>query len=446
MARVQIISLSLVVLLCTSLTLSTPDDSFQDLMYNYYSVQDQESTEPGPRIETSKETATKPAGEFGMTLSGMMTALADIQRRGDLMLEGVRIQAEKLQEINQQIQYKKSEYDELSQEVNRLRDEKNSLTTRVKNLRKEKNAVVLDVEGHKDHMQKMQDAAEPLLNEINTKTVDLQAIEEKIKVKKQALLSAAAGGSTGKVAILNQLSASEKAAVCVNLPDVAPIPVIDGSELNTVYMVLFASVLGNVVLLAPLLFNLIDQVSRSDMDLPSILTELDSVSPDIIRNLNKNLGPAVNQLSKNIQPHMNQFTKNLPAQMNNINKNLQPAMNKMNKLNKNLTKNLTKNINNLKPSMDQLIKQNLRPTKDKATQFSSLLKKSSQGHQMPALPRKPTKQRNYGQKMNKSKMAATSAKPNMDELKFVSDKLDNFEQRFKNRFIQDSYYNLPRSL
>ena len=29
-------------------------------------------------------------GEFGMTLSGMMNALADIQRRGDLMLEGVR--------------------------------------------------------------------------------------------------------------------------------------------------------------------------------------------------------------------------------------------------------------------------------------------------------------------------------------------------------------------
>jgi len=443
MAKVQIISLSLVVLLCASLAQSAPDDSFQDLMFNYYSVQDEESTEPGPRIEKSKESATKPAGEFGMTLSGMMTALADIQRRGDLMLEGVRIQAEKLDEINKQIQYKKSEYDELTQEVNRLREEKNSLTIRVKNLRKEKNAVVLDVEGHKDHMQKMQAAAEPLLNEINTKTVDLQAIEEKIKVKKQALIAAASGGTTGKTAIINQLTASEKAEYCVNVPDLAPLPIIDGSDVNTVYMVLFASVLGNVILGAPLLFSLIDQVSRSDMDLPSILTELDSVSPDIIKNLNKNLGPAVNQLSKNIQPTMNHFTKNLPAQMHKLNKNLKPAMSKMSKLNKNLTKNLTKNISNLKPSMDQLIKQNLRPTKDKAVQFTSnLLKKSSQ---VPALPRKSLKQRNYGQK-TKSKMAATSAKPNMDELKFVADKLDNFEQRFKNRFVQDAYYNLPRSL
>jgi hypothetical protein len=62
---------------------------------------------------------------------------------------------------------------------------------------------------------------------------------------------------------------------------------------------------------------------------------------------------------------MNHFTKNLPAQMHKLNKNLKPAMSKMSKLNKNLTKNLTKNISNLKPSMDQLIKQNLRPTKVK---------------------------------------------------------------------------------
>ena len=46
----------------------------------------------------------------------------------------------------------------------------------------------------------------------------------------------------------------------MNVPDLAPLPIIDGSDVNTVYMVLFASVLGNVILGAPLLFSLIDQV------------------------------------------------------------------------------------------------------------------------------------------------------------------------------------------
>ena len=86
-------------------------------------------------------------------------------------------------------------------------------------------------------------------------------------------------------------------------------------------------------------------------------------------------------------------------------------------------------------------------------QFSTLLKKSSQvqpSHQPSKKPtsnptKKAMRKRLYGQKTG-NKMAPTSAKPNMDELKFVSDKLDNFEQRFKNRFIQDAYYNLPRSL
>jgi len=130
-------------------------------------------------------------------------------------------------------------------------------------------------------------------------------------------------------------------------------------------------------------------------------------------------------------------------------------------LNKNLTKNLNTHISAVQQNiknhpakmMEQLIKQNLRPTKDKAMQFSTLLKKSSQvqpSHQPSKKPtphsnKKTMRKRLYGQKTS-NKMAPTSAKPNMDELKFVSDKLDNFEQRFRNRFVQDAYYNLPRSL
>lgn len=464
MAKLQTITFSLVILLCTISLSISQEDSFQDLMYEYYSIQNADSYDelvPDARKETASEEPAKPAGEFGMTLSGMMNALADIQRRGDLMLEGVRIQAEKLEEINQKIAVRRKEYEDLTIEVNKMKEEKKSLGRNIVSLRREKDAVVIDVAGHKDKMTKMQAAAEPLLNEINTKKLDLQNIEEQLRVKKAALIAAATNSNEGKTALIAQLTASEKAAYCIDVPNVAPVPIIEGSLASTVYIALFASVLGNVVLGAPLIFSLIDQVSRSDMDLPAILNELEGVSPTVIKNLNKNLGPAVNQLTKNIEPHMNQLTKNLQPHVNQLNKNMQNLQPAVNKLNKNLSQNMKK-VQSLKPSMEQLIKMNLRPNTDKAMQFSSLLKKSGQemGHgqkqqqqqhvskKMNKPQRKQNKKRNYGSKMNPSRKPTASKTPvkPSNELKFVTDKLDNFEQRFKNRFTQDVYYDLPRSL
>jgi len=286
----QYILSTLVVCLCISTSKPDPDDSFEDLVYEYYTFTNSQLYDDIPldrdleqeedsiassaefleRIGDITEVGTnQKKNDFGMTLTGMMNALNDIQLRGDKMLQSVRIQQERLQELESQVEIVKEEKAGLEREVKNLAQEKVKIAEEMEGLRIEKDAVILDVQQSNGQIDRMKTEIQPLVNQVNQRRLELINFDQQIKTKKSEL-------SKLKTELASAVSGgSEKLGnVTVAVPSSA--------NLSPFWPFLILSLLVNVFFLGPYIPSLIDQISRSDFELPPTLTEgLTKLSPTI---------------------------------------------------------------------------------------------------------------------------------------------------------------------
>merc|ERR1719430_1014111 len=100
--------------------------------------------------------------EFGVTLSGMMGALAEIQKKGDSMLAGIRRQRQILGELETRAAEAERRRQEEEVRILQLEDDRQQLETQMKELR-----------GEKEKITRMRSGLEPLLNQVSTQKANL---------------------------------------------------------------------------------------------------------------------------------------------------------------------------------------------------------------------------------------------------------------------------------
>lgn len=136
---------------------SSPDTSQQDSV---------DGVNPPPPVKD----------EFGATLSGMMGALAEIQKKGDSMLAGIRKQREVLNQLEERAALAETRRKEEEAAIVELESERIDLEQKV--------AAMQEAE---EKMSQTKSALQPLLSEVSTRTAELRNFETAINAKKQEL-------------------------------------------------------------------------------------------------------------------------------------------------------------------------------------------------------------------------------------------------------------------
>jgi len=167
--------------------------SLEELVYDYYTdgwLQTEESSgEDGANIlerldlekefidDTDMEDTDLPAkDEFGTTLHGMMGALADIQRKGDSMLAGIRKQRQVLSELETR-----------AAEAERRRQEEEVIIFLLEEEKEELQEKLESMKIQQKELERAQSTLEPLLSEVSTRTFQLQKFDSDIRNKKAEL-------------------------------------------------------------------------------------------------------------------------------------------------------------------------------------------------------------------------------------------------------------------
>jgi len=114
--------------------------------------------------------------EFGATLSGMMGALAEIQKKGDSMLAGIRRQREVLNQLEERAALAETRRKEEEVAIVELESERIALEQNVASMQEAE-----------EKMSQTKSALQPLLSEVSTRTAELRNFESAISAKKQEL-------------------------------------------------------------------------------------------------------------------------------------------------------------------------------------------------------------------------------------------------------------------
>jgi len=114
--------------------------------------------------------------EFGATLSGMMGALAEIQKKGDSMLAGIRRQREVLNQLEERAALAETRRKEEEAAIAELESERIDLEQKVASMHEAE-----------EKMSQTKSALQPLLSEVSTRTAELRNFESAISAKKQEL-------------------------------------------------------------------------------------------------------------------------------------------------------------------------------------------------------------------------------------------------------------------
>jgi len=174
------------------------DTSLEDLVYDYYAAAWEG---PQGRLEdalvvtnpdyvdemaSSADYSQQPSAdgdnpppvqdEFGATLSGMMGALAEIQKKGDSMLAGIRRQREVLNQLEERAAQAETRRKEEEAAIVKLESERIDLEEKVDSMKEAE-----------EKMTQTKSALQPLLSEVSTRTAELRDFESAINAKKQEL-------------------------------------------------------------------------------------------------------------------------------------------------------------------------------------------------------------------------------------------------------------------
>jgi len=175
------------------------ETSLEDLVYDYYAAAwdgpqgrleealvvtnpdytDEMATSPDYSAQASDDLLPAPApvkDEFGATLSGMMGALAEIQKKGDSMLAGIRRQREVLNQLEERASLAETRRKEEEAAIAELESERVGLEEKVASMKEAE-----------EKMSQTKSALQPLLSEVSTRTAELRDFESAINAKKQEL-------------------------------------------------------------------------------------------------------------------------------------------------------------------------------------------------------------------------------------------------------------------
>jgi len=174
------------------------ETSLEDLVYDYYAAawdgpqgrledavvvtnpdyMEEMASSPDYSQQASEDGMSPPPvkDEFGATLSGMMGALAEIQKKGDSMLAGIRRQREVLNQLEERAALAETRRKEEEAAIVELESERIGLEQRVASMQEAE-----------EKMSQTKSALQPLLSEVSTRTAELRNFESAISAKKQEL-------------------------------------------------------------------------------------------------------------------------------------------------------------------------------------------------------------------------------------------------------------------
>lgn len=174
------------------------ETSLEDLVYDYYAAawdgpqgrledavvmtnpdyMEELASNPDNSQQDSLDGANPPPvkDEFGATLSGMMGALAEIQKKGDSMLAGIRRQREVLNQLEERAALAETRRKEEEAAIVELESERIDLEQKVSAMQEAE-----------EKMSQTKSALQPLLSEVSTRTAELRNFESAINAKKQEL-------------------------------------------------------------------------------------------------------------------------------------------------------------------------------------------------------------------------------------------------------------------
>merc|ERR1712037_291057 len=175
------------------------ETSLEDLVYDYYAAawdgpqgrledavevtnpdyMEEMVSNPDYSQQASADPGVNPApvkDEFGATLSGMMGALAEIQKKGDSMLAGIRRQREVLNQLEERAALAETRRKEEEAAIVELESERIGLEQKVASMQEAE-----------EKMSQTKSALQPLLSEVSTRTAELRNFESAIQAKKEEL-------------------------------------------------------------------------------------------------------------------------------------------------------------------------------------------------------------------------------------------------------------------
>merc|ERR1719249_14055 len=139
-------------------------------------LQQQQQQELQETLEDGVNPPPPVKDEFGATLSGMMGALAEIQKKGDSMLAGIRRQREVLNQLEERAALAETRRKEEEAAIAELESERIDLEQKVASMHEAE-----------EKMSQTKSALQPLLSEVSTRTAELRNFESAISAKKQEL-------------------------------------------------------------------------------------------------------------------------------------------------------------------------------------------------------------------------------------------------------------------
>ena len=93
--------------------------------------------------------------DFDSTLTGMMGALAEIQRKGDTMLSGIRRQREVLEDLERKAEQADRRREQAEVLARQMEDEKQNLEAKVLELKAEKDTLMGDMKEDEMEMSRL---------------------------------------------------------------------------------------------------------------------------------------------------------------------------------------------------------------------------------------------------------------------------------------------------
>merc|ERR1711892_224610 len=154
----------------------------------------QEIPEDAITIENTEEeewpeqgTSPHKGNEFDSTLTGMMGALAEIQRKGDNMLSGIRRQREVLDHLERKAERAERRREQAEVLARQMETEKQNLEAEVLELKFEKDTMIVEMQEDEVEMTRVRSGLAPLLSQVSERKSELVRFESSIKTKKSEL-------------------------------------------------------------------------------------------------------------------------------------------------------------------------------------------------------------------------------------------------------------------
>merc|ERR1711892_161889 len=132
-------------------------------------------------------TSPQKGNEFDSTLTGMMGALAEIQRKGDNMLAGIRRQREVLDHLERKAERAERRREQAEVLARQMETEKQNLETEVFELKFEKDTMMVEMQEDEVEMTRVRSGLAPLLSQVSERKSELVRFESSIKTKKSEL-------------------------------------------------------------------------------------------------------------------------------------------------------------------------------------------------------------------------------------------------------------------